>query len=403
VGVSVLRARPRVRRAWTVVDVSFALVCVVIALFALSSTITLGTRILFEYDPGWWGPLTTLRASGRFVWPLYYALVFGVVAIVVRRLPHGTAVAVLAVGVFLQAADLWGPIAAVRTARALAAWDPLPSPFWARVLPHYAHLVLNPTNMCSPAGSGFDYRYFALKAGSARVTINAGYAARHDVAALDAYCQALARETAERRVQEDTLYVVADQLVPVMQSAEVPVACARIDGVAVCFSTASHARWGDSFDVRHDPLPPDEEVLRFRDRLEAEYRDRMGRPPQPHRGTMSRRTQALARYAALRINGCSDDEAAARVADPGTLATDVGLCPRQAVDALALPPAEAVRHQRARLDTEWASRDVPLETSAVDAEGEAVWLHAYFDLRRRGQTPEQATAEILATIRRIAP
>ncbi len=252
--VWLLAARPRLRGrrdAPTATDLAFALVCLGLGLFAVSSTVTFGTRVLFEYDPGWWGPLTMLRASGRFVWPLYYALVFALVAVVARRLPHRTAIAVLVTAVMLQTADLWGPMRIVRTAHATPLVDPLPSPFWDRVLPRYAHLVLNPTNMCSPAG--FDYRYFALAAGRARMNINAGYAARHDTAAVEAYCRELAQDTADRRVRDDTLYVVADELVPAMQAAETPVTCVHVDGFAVCAVTATMQGWDSA--VPRQPVP----------------------------------------------------------------------------------------------------------------------------------------------------
>jgi hypothetical protein len=81
------------------------------------------------------------------------------------------------------------------------------------------------------------------------VTINAGYAPRYDVEGLTSYCRSFAAETAARRVQDDTLYVVADNLVPLMESADRPVRCGRVDGFAVCFTVESHERWATLFDI----------------------------------------------------------------------------------------------------------------------------------------------------------
>ena len=108
--------------------------------------------------------------------------------------------------------------------------------------------MLNPTNMCSPA-EGFDYRHFALKAGIAGVTINAGYAPRYDVNGLTAYCRTLAADTAAGRVEDDTLYIVAAPLVAVLTSAGKPVRCARVDGFNACFTAAAHERWQGLFDI----------------------------------------------------------------------------------------------------------------------------------------------------------
>lgn len=403
VAVSLLVARPRLPQTWSVTDAVFALVLVVMGLFAVSSTVTLGTRVVFEYDPGWWGPLTTLRASGRFVWPLYYLLVFGLVALVSRRLVPRTAMAVLAVAVILQTADLWGAMSLVRTAHADVGPRPLASPFWSRVLPRYAHLVLSPTNMCSPYGRGFDYRYFALEAGRARVTINAGYAARHDVDALRSYCAALAADMAAGRVRDDTVYTVADDLVPHLRAADAPVTCARVDGFAVCVMSATLDRWDPAIDLRRHLLPPDAEIQRFRVALESEYRDRMGRPAQPVPGSIALRTTALAAYFDLRINGCSDDDALDRLSDPAAVPGPIAVCVDHALDPLPLPPGDAGVTARARLEAAWSQRGVPTTDTHVDSVGEAIWLQAYLDLRLQRRSPEEATADILATIRRLAP
>lgn len=403
IAASLIAARPRLPVAWTLVDLSFALVLTVMTVFAISSTVTVGPRVLFEYDPAWWGPLTTLRASGRFIWPLYYTFVFGLVTVAARRLPARAALAILGIAVVAQAADLAGPMRSVRVAHAASMPDPLPSPFWGRVLPRYRHLVLNPTNMCGAYGTGFDYRYFSLKAGQAGVTINAGYAARHDTAALAAYCAQQADDTAKGRIADDTMYVASDQVAPLLRAASTPVTCARVDGVAVCAATSTLDRWDPGIDLLQRTVPPVDELDRFRGRLEAEYRDRMRRPAQTYRGTVEQRTAAQARYLDLRRNGCSDEEAFERLANPATLAEAPRLCARHALDVLPLPAGDGAVAMRERLESEWARRAVATSATFVDSVGEAIWLHAYVDLRLQRRTPDQATDDVMATIRRLAP
>ena len=46
--------------------------CIAMALFALSPTVTLGSRVLADFNGPWTGPLAVLRSSGRFAWPLAY-------------------------------------------------------------------------------------------------------------------------------------------------------------------------------------------------------------------------------------------------------------------------------------------------------------------------------------------
>lgn len=233
----------RPRRRPSKADIALGLACVGLTIFALSPVITVGSRTVLTYPAEWWGPFTTFRASGRMFWPVLYFLIFASVAIVIRRLPAAVATFVLAVAVILQAADIRGVYRLKRPGFAVQMSDPLASPFWDVVLPHYRHIVLYPTAMCSPPGSGIDYRFFALRAGFSGATVNGGFAARYDVEGLRRYCQAMQLDLQNGMVSDDTIYVAAPGWEAGFKSAAQDMTCQPVDGFVVCVTTRSRSLW----------------------------------------------------------------------------------------------------------------------------------------------------------------
>jgi hypothetical protein len=239
--LAVVLWRPRGRPSKA--DVALGLTCVGLTIFALSPIITVGSRTVLSYPAEWWGPLTTFRASGRMFWPVLYFLIFASVAIVIRRLPAATTAVVLAIAVILQAADIRGVYRLKRPGYALQMLDPLASPFWDVVLPHYRHVVLYPTAMCSPPGSGIDYRFFSLHAGFSGATVNGGFAARYDVEGLQRYCQAMQLALQSGIVSDDTIYVAAPGWEVAFKPAAPNLTCQPVDGFVVCVTMRSRALW----------------------------------------------------------------------------------------------------------------------------------------------------------------
>ena len=397
--LAVVRA-PSLR--WSAPNVLLVAVCAVLTAFALSQVVTAGTMTVLQYDPRWWGPFTTFRASGRMAWPVYYAVTFGLIAAIVRRLSPAAAVAVMAAAVALQWADMRGPLHLVRRGQEATLAEPLPSGFWDVATRHYKHLVLHQTNMCPAVGAPIDYRFLALRAGRAGATINAGFAARYDAEAVIAYCRGFAADLAQGRVEDDSLYVLQPPLAPGFQAARPSVACADVDGFAACFTAASYATWRDRYDIIRRALPPAEEIHRFRARLEADYRDRMRRPANQYAGTIDDRTEAIVRFLAFRAAGCERAEAAT-LTMPAGAGEHAALCARTVVDRRPLPPADEVLAMRDQLEGWLASRGAARTPTHVDASGEAIWTRDYLDLRRSGRAEGEAADQVLARIRAIAP
>jgi hypothetical protein len=235
------RALPLAERwRWRPVAIAAGLM----ALFAVASVVSVAGHVLVSartlLRP--LEPLTgVFRASGRFIWPLHYALLTAAIAVTVRRWPRAwVASGVLLLAVAVQALDARrGPI----DTRAPQAWNRLRSPRWEALAKGRAHLVLYPTQLHVGGGEGCPYEealppglyvsagWFAALHG---MTVNSGYVSRVDSKGMQAACAALIRRVRGGEVDPDTLYVVADAW-----SAEFRrpgVHCERVEGLLGCIA-----------------------------------------------------------------------------------------------------------------------------------------------------------------------
>lgn len=139
----------QVARQWPLVMVTLALL-----LFALSSLIYAGSRLLVQFElPAWTRPLTdSFRASGRFSWLFVYVLLVFVVVNTARRFQANTAAAMLMVAVTLQ----WIDTAALRQVIWLSSNLPehagLDASFWEETLEEAEMLYLAPSYACGDSG-----------------------------------------------------------------------------------------------------------------------------------------------------------------------------------------------------------------------------------------------------------
>lgn len=219
---------------------------VTMTLFALSPTVTFGSRTLVDLNGPWSAPLAVFRSSGRFVWPLTYLLLAWAVGTVARWLSPRTGGLVLVAAVALQAVDLNGAHRQrAQTARdpAFHAWPHLfASSRWAVVAPAYRHVVLVPPPQCGEPP--LPYEPAMGLAATHGLTLNAGVVARSDAGARARYCAEADREIDAAALRDDSLYLVKPEAAAVLrQAAPDRLACGRIDTVWLCTTTAAHARW----------------------------------------------------------------------------------------------------------------------------------------------------------------
>lgn len=211
----------------------------VMAAYSLSMHVTMAGRVVMDLR-ALYAPIMPVadafRASGRFVWPLYYVLVLAILVAIVRSLRRRHAIAALGLATVLQVADLAAAIERVPTPPAPAIG------VWSLAAGSYRHLVLYPPQIlwvgaCLTQGK-YPHNYYVVHAWRAYrlgLTVNSGYMSRANDEASGEYCRALTRRVAARDFSPDTIYVVA---APALPSFVGPgMTCGRIDAYDVCVTS----------------------------------------------------------------------------------------------------------------------------------------------------------------------
>ncbi|MFM0372934.1 DUF6311 domain-containing protein [Paraburkholderia aspalathi] len=184
---------------------SLIVVCALCYLFALSNRINLGgNHEIFHYPlPAFLSRITsTFRASGRFVWPVFYTAIVFLLFRFIKLSCRKWTVPLLCVFLLFQATDLIKASKYFRAHWSQPWTPPLKSDFWKDVPGQYKRVAL-----VMPLDAGDKYAPIALMASNANMTINGGYLARVDFDKLGEV-QAQLQDTIEHGTYlPDTLYV----------------------------------------------------------------------------------------------------------------------------------------------------------------------------------------------------
>ncbi len=211
-------------------------VVVLMALFAVSPTITLGRSTILDLNGSIFAPLSTFRASGRFFWPLTYLLLAWGLATVIRRLRPAVALAVLVAAVGLQVFDLQDAYATRRQTARDPSFQQWPrtfvSPEWGELTLN-RHLVLVPPPQC---GTALVPWVAAMRfAADHGMSVNAGIISRGDDGARRRYCAALDADVQAARLESGRVYVVPAPVAQAWtQRLGDRVRCRQIDDIWAC-------------------------------------------------------------------------------------------------------------------------------------------------------------------------
>ncbi|WP_226994122.1 DUF6311 domain-containing protein [Myxococcus hansupus] len=240
-------------RSWERVKPLLPLVLVALALTVLgfSSTMTVAGRTVLTMrklmEPVM-PMLGAFRASGRFIWPLYYLLLTGGVAWVLWRWRQrpGVATALLLGAVLLQVVD--APDAWSQRMFVGAPWPRLQAPEWERVDAAYRQVTLVPPVILGSqrpcVENGFPehtYVRFGDLAYRRGLTTNSGYSARLNEPRVAEVCAALMDDVEHGRLAEDTVYVVDAAKRPLFERLGDRVTCGALDGYTVCVAARDGA------------------------------------------------------------------------------------------------------------------------------------------------------------------
>lgn len=181
------------------------LICVFYVIFALSNKAYMNTRLIWDIPlPDLlFNIVSAFRASGRFIWPVFYlAIAFGVFSIL-RHFPGGRAEYFLLFALFLQIADLQPLLTPKKIAESGQYPSPMQSGFWNDAADANEHLMLIPTDSV-PKNEG---QLIALFARQNRLTINWGYFARGQYASIREYTNGILDGLLKGKADSSTIYL----------------------------------------------------------------------------------------------------------------------------------------------------------------------------------------------------
>ncbi|MFY1827774.1 DUF6311 domain-containing protein [Myxococcus fulvus] len=234
-------------RAWARAHVPLLVAVGLLTLLALSTTLTFGGVIVLSLRKLAEPLLPVLgmfRSSGRFIWPLHYLVLTGILALVVWRWRARPALlTVLLLGsVLIQVADtevFW-----TRKWFRPAPWPRLRAAEWTHLDSAYRHVVLYPPYIhdsklpCTESTfARDDYVRWGDLAYRKGMSTNSGYVARSNEQHVQESCMALEAEVAQGRLADDTLYVVDPPKLALFERLGERVTCGTVEDFNVCVAT----------------------------------------------------------------------------------------------------------------------------------------------------------------------
>jgi hypothetical protein len=178
--------------------------CVLFYVYALSNQIAFGSHEVLSYRvPSLLDkPISSFRSSGRFVWPVVYAIEIFLIYCLLRLTNRKTALRILTICVLLQVGDQAKTVKFYHDRWSHPWRNPLVSEFWKQVPQQYKRVAfvmpLDGTDKLGPVA------YLASNHG---MTINGGYLARFDDRNLDQAQLELMKAIQSGDFRPDTLYI----------------------------------------------------------------------------------------------------------------------------------------------------------------------------------------------------
>jgi hypothetical protein len=257
VGVVVIARHPRsLRDQLKIRWVPLGICCLLLAAYALSSKVTIAGKPILDLDL-LYHPLVAViepfRASGRFIWPLHYVLITGVIAIWVRQSEHSQPLfsLLLAGGIALQLMDAYASSLVIREYLEHFRKDvpkQLQVEEWKYAAGLYERMDLYPPQFWGGKDGGcaapeytenyvIPLMYYAYRLS---LSFNSGYAARLDGGKARRYCDDLDREIKAGEIQNNTIYVVHSAHVNIFNTSVPNITCGHLSGYIVCVSSQRH-------------------------------------------------------------------------------------------------------------------------------------------------------------------
>jgi hypothetical protein len=253
---------------WIQEWVPLAACCVLLTAFAFSSTVTIAGIPILELGT-LYRPVIEIvmpfRTSGRFIWPLHYFVITGVLAILIRQQKSSqfTLIVILVTTVIIQLLDIRVyPFRQYLKEAQREEENLLNIDGWQYIGGQYEHIVLYPPHLWSTTSCTIQeyilnyYVPLAYQAYKLNLTFNSGYFARIDGEKVQRYCNDLGRQVREGEIQADTIYVVHISHWNVFKKNTTKIACGRTREYIACISAQRYDAFREFLTSHEFPADP---------------------------------------------------------------------------------------------------------------------------------------------------
>ncbi len=223
-------------------------------IFAISNKVLWCNTVLFRYYLP--EPLLKLanmfRTSGRFGWPLFYAILFGSLFLVTATKRKSLSISVMCICLVVQLADIHQLLSAPAFHTTGPVVSPLKSPLWQTVGSKYDKIIIYPPYLITVTNDE-DWKYLVLYAYRHHMAIDTGLVARDPSAEMRAYQEELKSSFQKGDFDPRSIYIFADPPdSETVQSFHRWNRCALVDGFIVY--TADDHFFNGSNRIKIEPL-----------------------------------------------------------------------------------------------------------------------------------------------------
>jgi len=146
-------------------------------------------------------------------------------------------------------------------------------------------------------------------------------------------------------------------------------------------------------------FPPRDETFAFRTALESRYEDGLGRRTGPTYADVEGSVVWVSEYLLYRVHQCSHERAMAKVRMQIQGLGLPSICGLPPVGTIPFPPRNETYAMRLELESIYKDElKRQASQSAVDVEGDVVWVQEYLRYRLNGCSHDQATSRVMTQI-----
>jgi len=203
ISVFIFMIKDPVKRNWKFF-IPWIVVSILFMIFALSNLAAINGYVLWniQIPENILKVLNMFRASGRFIWPVYYFLMIFSIVTAIRNMRVAITVGLFSIALFIQFQDLSPLYKSKRVTGLMEYGSSLQNEFWQVAGTTNRHIEIIPTEY---------YEHLAIYAVRHDMTIGSGYFGRADVIAMEELSFDIWEELQEGISDPLTLYILSEE------------------------------------------------------------------------------------------------------------------------------------------------------------------------------------------------